>query len=216
MSKRPSTESLEEQNARRRRAWDKQAPKYDRQIGWFERHLLGEDNRPWAASRVHGETLEVAVGTGLNLPFFGPDVRLTGIDLSPGMLEIARKRAADLGRDVDLREGDAHNLPFPDGSFDAVICTLSLCNIPDVERAVSEMKRVLRPGRSLVLVDHIRSSSQVVFAIQKLIEFVSVRVDGDRMTRRPSEQVAAEGFEIQERDRFRWGIVERLVATKRG
>jgi ubiquinone/menaquinone biosynthesis C-methylase UbiE len=208
------TRSLDRQNARRRKAWDKQAPKYDKQIGWFERHLFGEDNRPWACSRARGDVLEVAVGTGLNLPFFAPDVRLTAIDLSPGMLDIARKRAADVGRNVDLREGDAHNLPFPDGSFDSVVCTLSLCNIPDVDRAVAEMKRVLRPGGRVVLVDHIRSSSKVVFAIQKLIEFVSVRIDGDRMTRRPSEQVEAQGFEIEERERFRWGIVERLAATK--
>ena len=203
------------QNARRRRAWDKQAPKYDKQIGWFERHLFGEDNRQWACSRAEGDVLEVAVGTGLNLPFYPKNVRLTAFDLSPAMLEIAKQRAHDLGVPVELRESDAHQLPFEDASFDAVVCTLSLCNIPDPAQAVSEMNRVLRPGGRIVLVDHIRSANKIVYAVQKLIEFFSVRIDGDYMTRRPSEQVRAQGFEIKEQERFRFGgIVERLMAVK--
>ncbi len=145
------------QNARRRRAWDKQAASYDKRIGWFERRMFGEEHRPWAARRARGDVLEVAVGTGLNLPFYAPDVRLTGIDISPSMLDLARQRAADLGRAVDLREGDAHALAFPGASFDTVVCTLSLCNIPDPDRAIAEMKRVLRQDGRLVLVDHIRS-----------------------------------------------------------
>lgn len=210
-----SDQDREKQNARRRRAWDKQADQYDKRIGWFERRVLGEDNRAWACRRARGDVLEVAIGTGLNLASYAPDVRLTGIDLSPEMLTIARKRAADLGRDVDLREGDAHNLPFDDESFDSVVCTYSLCNIPDIDRAVAEMHRVLKPGGSLILVDHIRSEAKPVLWIQKLIELISVRVEGDYMTRRPFDQVSAHGFEITERDRFRWGgMVERLAARR--
>jgi ubiquinone/menaquinone biosynthesis C-methylase UbiE len=215
MTRKLTQTDRDQQNVRRRRAWAKQAPKYDKQIGWFERRVFGGNNREWACGRAQGDVLEVAVGTGLNLPFYSADVRLTALDLSPAMLEIARLRSADLGRAVDLREGDAHHLPFLDASFDSVVCTLSLCNIPDVDLAVTEMKRVLRPGGRLVLVDHIRSGSKPVFLIQKLIEFFSVRIDGDRMTRRPSDQVKAHGFEIKEQERFRFGgIIERLVAVK--
>lgn len=214
MPRRHTHSDRDRQNAKRRRAWDKQSGSYDKQIDWFERHVFGTDNRSWACSRATGETLEVAVGTGLNLPFYGPDVRLTAIDLSPAMLEIARKRAAELGREADMREGDAHQLPFEDASFDSVVCTLSLCNIPDPDRAVGEMKRVLRPGGRLILVDHIRSESKIVYALQKLMEFFSIRVDGDHMTRRPREQVERHGFQIEECDRFKWGgIVERISAT---
>ncbi|MGH2759090.1 MAG: class I SAM-dependent methyltransferase [Actinomycetota bacterium] len=215
MREKLSDQERERQNARRRRAWDKRSSSYDKQIGWFERHVLGPDNRTWACSRAHGDVLEVAVGTGLNLSLYAPDVRLTGIDLSPQMLAIARKRAAGLGREIDLREGDAHELPAPDESFDSVVCTYSLCNIPDTERAVAEMKRVLKPGGRLILVDHVRSEAKPVLWAQKLIELVSVRMDGDRMTRRPFEQVTAHGFDVRERDRFKWGgIVERLTAQK--
>jgi SAM-dependent methyltransferase len=209
-----SQEEIERQNARRRRAWGKQADGYDRQIGWFERNLFG-DNRSWVCGRARGDTLEVAVGTGLNLPLYDADARIVGIDLSPEMLERARARAAEIDRTVDLREGDAHALPFSDGSFDSVVCTYSLCNIPDAERAVAEMKRVLKPGGRLILVDHVRSENRLIFWLQKLIEIVSVRMDGDHMTRRPFNHLRALGFEIEERDRFKLGgIVERLVARK--
>lgn len=209
-----SDHEREHQNARRRKAWGKQAAHYDRQIGWWERRMFGEDNRPWACSRAEGDVLEVAVGTGLNLPFYDSVQLIVGIDLSPAMLEIARARAQEIGRDVDLREGDAHELEFDDGSFDSVVCTFSLCNVPDPDRALAEMNRVLRDGGSLILVDHIRSSVRPILWFQKAIELASVRVDGDHMTRRPSESVERHGFRITERERFKWGVVERLVAFK--
>ena len=209
-----STTEQEQQNTRRRQAWDKQANRYDRQIGWWERRLFGQDNRAWAAQRAHGDVLEVAIGTGLNIPLYDADVKLTGIDLSPEMLDIARKRAAEADRAIDLREGDAHKLAFDDESFDTVVCTFSLCNIPDPHQALTEMQRVLRPGGHLVLVDHIRSTTKPIYWLQKGIEVISVRIDGDHMTRRPSQIVEKLGFDILERDRFRRGIVERLVATK--
>lgn len=209
-----SDHDREQQNARRRRAWDRQASHYDKQIGWWERRLFGEDHRPWACSRAQGDVLEIAVGTGLNLPFYDAARSVVGIDLSPAMLEIARRRALEIGRDVGLREGDAHQLTFDDGSFDSVVCTFSLCNVPDPDRALSEMNRVLRDGGRLILVDHIRSTSRPILWLQKVVELVSIRLDGDHMTRRPSEKVEQHGFLITERDRFRWGIVERLVAVR--
>src|SRR5215203_3405472 len=138
-------------------------------MGFFEKVLFG-DGREWVCSQAHGEVLDVAVGTGRNFPFYPEGVRLTGIDLSPPMLEIARKKADELGLDADLREGDAQELPFPDASFDAVVCTLSLCTIPDDRRAVAEMKRVLRPRGRLLLLDHIRASSKVWLAVQRVLE----------------------------------------------
>ena len=206
-------DDLEQQNDRRRRAWDRDADRYDRRIGWWERRVFGE-HRAWACSHAQGDVLEVAVGSGLNLPYYGDGQAVVGIDLSTAMLDLARGRAREVGRDVGLREGDAHHLPFDDASFDAVVCTYSLCNIPDIDRALSEMQRVLRPGGRLVLVDHVRSSSTPLLWLQKAIEFVSVRIDGDRMTRRPGEKVERHGFRITERERFKAGIVERLVAVK--
>ena len=206
----PTDESRRE---RWRRYWDKHSASYDKEMRFFDR-VLFKDSRAWVCSKAAGETLEVGVGTGLNLPFYHADVRLTGIDLSSAMLAIARRRANDLDHAVELREADAHALPFPDKSFDTVVCTFSLCAIPDERRAVSEMKRVLRPGGRLLLADHVAGSSWPVRTVQRLLEVATLRQGGEHLLRRPSDQVRAEGCEIELQERFKLGIVERLAARK--
>ena len=205
--------ATKDRRARWRRYWDKHAKSYDRQMTFFDRRLFG-DTRPWVCAKARGDVLEVAIGTGLNLPHYPPEVRLTGIEYSPAMLAIARRRAAELGRDVDLRDGDAHRLQFPDGSFDTVVCTYSLCAIPDEQRAVAEMIRVLRPGGTLLLADHVASSARPVRAAQWLLELVTVPHGGEHYLRRPLHTVQAAGLSIDAHDRFKLGIVERLAARK--
>src|ERR1039457_5639832 len=130
-------------------------------MDFWDRHLFGA-SRPWACGRAVGDVLEVAIGTGRNLPYYPDGIRLTGVDLSAQMLGIARDRAAGLGRQADLRPGDAQVLDFPDGSFDTVLCTLGLCAIPDDHRAISEMARVLRPGGRLLVADHLAARAAVL------------------------------------------------------
>jgi ubiquinone/menaquinone biosynthesis C-methylase UbiE len=207
--------SVSEETERLKRIYEKQAPRYDRSIAFWEKVLFG-DGRRWVCSRAQGEVLEVAIGTGRNLAFYPAGVRLTGIDLSPAMLERARERARELGMEVDLREGDAQDLPLPDGSFDTVVCTLSLCNVPDDRKAVAEMKRVLKPGGRLLLLDHVRAASGLVRAVQKALEVVMVRLEGEHLLRRPLEHAQAEGFEVELRERYKAGIVERLSARRPG
>ena len=155
--------------ARQRRVWDKSAPGYDRQIAFFDRNWF-TGGRAWVGARAEGRVLEVAVGTGRNLPDYPARVTITGIELSPAMLAIARQRAADLGREADLREGDAEDLPFGDAEFDTVVCALGLCTIPDPAAAIGEMRRVLAPGGRLLLLDHVGSSWPPLFAAQWLVE----------------------------------------------
>lgn len=214
MSRLPDPDAvLTEATNRVRRVWDKRASTYDRQMRLFERLLFG-DGRDWVCSQARGEVLEVAVGTGRNLSFYPTSIRLTGIELSPVMLGIARRQAAALGHEVDLREGDAQALQFADESFDTVVCTLSLCNIPDDRKAVAEMKRVLRPGGRLLLLDHVPASSRLGRDVQWLLEQLTLRLEGEHLLRRPLEHVLAEGFEIERRERLKGGIVERISARK--
>jgi ubiquinone/menaquinone biosynthesis C-methylase UbiE len=198
---------------RLRRYWNKHAGSYDREMGFFDRHLFG-DTRDWVCSQASGEVLEVAVGTGLNLPHYPRQVRLTGVEWSPAMLDIARRRADELGRQVDLRLGDAQALEFPDASFDTVVCTFSLCGIPDDRRAVGEMDRVLRPGGLLLLADHVEASRWNARAAQRLIDLVTIPLGGEHLRRRPITHVQAFGYAIERHQRFTLGIVERLAARK--
>jgi ubiquinone/menaquinone biosynthesis C-methylase UbiE len=198
-----------------RRIEDKQAPRYDRQMGFFDR-ILFAGGREWACSRVTGDVLELAVGTGRNLPYYPANVRLTGIELSPQMLEIARDRAKKLGRDVELRIGDAQALEFEDQSFDTVIITFGLCTIPDDRGAVGEAHRVLRPGGRLVLLEHVRSPLPAVRAVQRVLDPLSVRFAADHFVRDPLDYLGNVGFEIDSVERLKWGIVERVVARKPG
>jgi len=199
--------------ARQRRVWDKAAPSYDRQIALFER-IWFPGGREWLTSRATGRVLEVAVGTGRNLEHYADDVTITGLELSPAMLALAREHAARLGRDVDLREGDAAQLPFDDASFDTVVCCLSLCSIPDPARALAEMHRVLVPGGRLLLLDHVGSTWPPVYAGQWLFEQVTRRTAGEHFTRRQLPLVRAAGFEVVEAERLRAGSIERIHAVR--
>ncbi|MER6591382.1 methyltransferase domain-containing protein [Micromonospora purpureochromogenes] len=199
--------------ARQKRVWDKTAASYDKQIAFFEK-LQFSGGREWLGERARGRILEVAIGTGRNLPHYPADTAITGIELSPAMLAIARQRAADLGREVDLREGDAEHLPFPDGSFDTVVCALSLCTIPDPATAINEMARVLVPGGRLLLLDHIGSTWPPVYAAQWLLERITTRLAGEHFTRRQLPHVRAAGLEIVETERLKAGTVERIHAVK--
>lgn len=214
MSDRDALDARTEKETQRvRRLWDKTAPKFDKRVAFWERTLF-KDGREWVCSQARGEVLEIAVGTGRNLSYYPEDIRVTGIDLSPGMLEIAQQRARELGRDADLRQGDAQMLDFDAGSFDTVVCTLSLCSIPDDARAVAEIYRVLRPGGQLLLLEHVRSSSSAVRVFQWLFERVTVALEGDHQLREPRSHLIAQGFEIEKLQRYGWGIVERIVARK--
>jgi ubiquinone/menaquinone biosynthesis C-methylase UbiE len=195
------------------RYWDKASVSYDRQMQFYDRVLLA-DSRPWICAQATGHTLEVAIGTGLNLPLYPARVELTGIDFSPAMLGIAQTRARQLGRMVDLQVADAQALPFPDTSFDTVVCTFALCAIPDERRAIGEMIRVLRPGGLLLLADHIAAATWPVRGLQRILELVTVPLQGEHMLRRPLRQVQAAGLQIERRERFKAGMVERLAARK--
>jgi ubiquinone/menaquinone biosynthesis C-methylase UbiE len=110
-------------------------------------------------SKAQGSILDVACGSGENFRYYQrPGNTYTAIELSPFMLEQARKRAQQLGMNVELRVMDAQQLQFEDNHFDTVVSALSTCTFPDPVAALREMRRVCKPTGRILLVEHGRSS----------------------------------------------------------
>lgn len=200
-------------DVQQRRFWDEQAGRYDRSMRFVERRFL-RDTRDWVCRQASGHVLEVALGTGLNLPWYRPQTRITGLELSSEMLQIARHRARNARLDAELIQGSAQQLPFADNSFDTVLCTLSLCSIPDDHRGISEMVRVLKPGQKLILADHVESSAAPVRLLQRMLDWWTVPREGEHFRRRPIHFVRQSGLAVEHHERFLFGVIERFVATK--
>ena len=201
-----------DETARVRAIWDRLAPTYDRSAG-FEAWLL-RDGRAWVIGQATGEILEIAIGTGRNLPLYPAGARLTAFDISPRMLAIADERARALGLEVELALGDAQHLSYEDASFDTVVCTLALCSIPDDRAAIAEVFRVLRPGGRFVLVEHVRSHHLVVRGIERLMERWSLPRTGDHLLRDPLDHLEPAGFVVDHVARSRLGFIERVLAHR--
>jgi len=109
--------------------------------------------------KAHGVVAEIGFGSGLNLPYYDPAKvsRLISIEPDPTMLGIARKRLAEFRTPIELIEGRGEALPLPDGSVDTAVVTYALCTIPDPERALCEIRRILKPGGRLLFIEHERS-----------------------------------------------------------
>ena len=210
-----SWHSVAQETARVRDLYDGEASRYDTIVRIPER-LLFPGGRAWATSRAVGNVLEIAIGTGRNLPYYGPDLRLSGVEISPAMLQIARARARALGRDVALHVGDAQQLPYASERFDSVVSTLSMCTIPDERGALQEALRVLRPGGRLILLEHVRSTNPLMRLVQQLLEPLTIRYAGDHLTRDPLDHLGELGFVVVQYERDHAGLVERVVAWKPG
>lgn len=191
------------------------AAKYDRVSAPLERWFLAP-HRPWICERAAGEALEVAAGTGANFAHYEEAVTLTVVEISPGMLEQARMKAERQGRDVRFIEGDAQRLPFADSTFDTVVSTYALCGIADNRLAVADMVRVLRPGGSLLLADHVVATVALVRWAQRVVESFTIGTVGEHFTRRQLPIVEQMGLRVVESQRFRAGAIERLHAVKPG
>ena len=191
-----------------RHEWDQEAATYDRSA-WVDPFLIG-DSRARLCGQASGRTLEVAIGTGLNLGLYPADVQLTGVDFSAGMLAVAAQRAAGERANISLVQADAQRLPFGDATFDTVVSTLAMCAVPDQAAVVAEMHRVLAPGGRLLLVDHIEYARVPM----KWLEPLRTRRHLPR--RRPLDLVREHGFEIDRLDRLTFGFVDRIVAHRNG
>lgn len=195
-----------------REIYDQRAPAYDRTVGFGERLLLGDFRRRFGAE-LAGETLEVAIGSGLNLPFYSAAVtRAVGVDLSRGMLEQAERRAREIGRSIALIQMDAERLAFRDASFDTVAISMALCTVPDPEQAIQELARVCRPDGKIVMLEHVLSPTRPIAWLERRFSPMQERTLGCHLTRETVETARRSGLVIESERKRLWQVFRLVVA----
>ena len=173
------------------------SPIYDKLEWMMERRFKPWREKLWQF--VCGpQVLEVGVGTGKNMEFWPLNCRMTAIDLTPGMLDIARQRAKSLNRQgINLFLDDVQHLEFPSGIFDTVVTTFVFCSVPDPVQGLREIRRVVRPGGQVLLLEHVRIDRPVIGTMMDLLAPLVVRLNGANINRRTVENVLLAGLHIE-------------------
>ncbi len=157
--------------------------------------------RPWRerlwALAEGPRILDLGVGTGKNMPYYPEGAQVTGVDLTPGMLAQAQKRAERMDLSVDLQLGDAQALEFDDDSFDTAVATFVFCSVPDPILGFKEMGRVVKPDGKILLLDHVRSEIKPLGPVMDLINPVAVRMTGANINRRTVENASRAGLFVE-------------------
>jgi ubiquinone/menaquinone biosynthesis C-methylase UbiE len=197
-----------------RRRYQRIARFYDVMCLIPERHFQPWRKQLW--SLVKGpQVLEVGVGTGRNIEFYREGVRITAIDLTPGMLEHAHQRAQQLGKEVDLCLMDVQNMDFPEAIFDTVVATCVFCSVPDPVLGLREVLRVTKPGGRVLLLEHVRSKNPTFGAIMDFLNPLVVRVMGSNINRRTVENAQRAGLEVESVTNLDKGHIFNLIVARR-
>ena len=206
-----------EATALTRARYERISPIYDR-IEW----LMERRFRPWRQKIwqfVHGpRVLEVGVGTGKNMEFWPLNCRITAIDLTPGMLDIARQRAKSLNRhEDDLLLADVQHLELLSGFFDTIVATFVFCSVPDPVQGLREIGRVVRPDGQILLLEHVRIDRPVIGTLMDVLAPLVVRLNGANINRRTIENVCAAGLQIDRiEDLDDMGMFKLVFARSKG
>jgi ubiquinone/menaquinone biosynthesis C-methylase UbiE len=174
----------------------------------YDRFTAGSEKATFSAHRqsllanVRGDVLEIGSGTGANLTHYGDGVTtLTMTEPSKPMVRRLQRRANELAPDAKVLRAPAEDLPFEDASFDVVVSTLVLCGVDDQPRTLRELHRVLRPGGTLIFMEHVRSQEPKVARLQdrmNRINNIIVHCDCNRPT---VDSIRAAGFSIEQLER---------------
>ena len=199
---------------RTRGAYDRSSRFYDVQEWLPEKLAFRKWRRQLWAQVPNGTVLEVGVGTGKNLAYYGDGHSVVAIDLSPKMLAKAQRLAERKGIPVDLRVMDAQALEFADATFGSAVSTFVFCSVPDPVLGLLEIARVLRPGGRAYLLEHVLSHKQPMRWVMQRLNGLIRATAGANINRDTVSNVKAAGFTvIEERDLFS-DVVKLIVAEK--
>jgi len=191
--------------------WDKAAPNFDLMAG------RGAENR-WRPfkkdlfSHMDGNILFLALGTGLDIEAFPPGKMITGIDISPKMLEQAQQRIAAYDGVLEARVMDVHDLEFEDASFDQIFTSCTFCSVPDPIGGLRALRRVLKPGGHLYMFEHTGSKYYPFKIMMDLMTQLTRRI-GPEMNRATEANVRAAGYQVQEVNNLFLDVVKTIKAV---
>lgn len=182
-----------------RTIYDELAPTWNQRERAGERFIIGEAMRRELAGLLNGDVLELGTGTGATFPFLDWDrvTSLTATDLSSGMLAQARRHEAIIGKPVTFQQIDASHLPFDDRRFDTVTASLMLCTVPEPERTLREMSRVVRPGGQIVILEHVRAPNRFIAWTQRRLSPGQQRRMGCHLDRTTDRLIRGIGFTVR-------------------
>lgn len=175
-------------------------------VDWSMRSKRLMPFRSRVVSAAEGRVLEIGIGSGLNLPFYTAQARqIFGLDPSPALLARARSRVLPTQPRVQFLAGSAEQIPLDAGSVDSAVMTWVGCSIPDIARALDEIRRVLRPGGRLLFVEHGRAPQQKIARWQDRLDPLWARIAGGcHINRSPDVLLRQAGLRI---DRLETGYI---------
>ena len=189
--------------------YDRFAANYDKLIAPLERWVLARWRKETlAALPEESRVLEIGAGTGLNFPFYPHGANGVASELSCEMLKIARGKARPDG--IHLVQAGAEQLPFPDASFDAAFATLVFCSVASPQKSFAELRRVVRPGGRVALLEHVRPRGILGFLFDAL-SILTVALFEDHFNRQTADEARHAGLKLVRVDRRVLGVVNIIV-----
>ena len=192
------------------------AAMYERLSRSGREHNFMEPLRKEMIAQAQGIVLEIGAGTGLNFALYNPEQveRVEAVEPDSAMLRYARERLKTAHVPITLTQAPVETLPFADETFDSAVATLVFCSVTDPMRGLNEVRRVLKPGGILLLIEHVRAQGAFAQQLQNIITPVTKRVAGNCHWNRDTERnVINADFEIESR-RDAGGRVQRMIVVK--
>jgi len=196
-----------------RKRYDRISRFYDLFESIIEKILFSKWRKK-ALSDLEGKVLEVGVGTGKNLKYYSQEVKLTGIDISPKMLAKAKKKRQKLAVEADLELMDAQRMEFKDNTFDFVVVTFVLCSIPDPQKALQEIKRVLKEDGKLIALEHVLSGNPFIALWENIHNPITRGLFGVNVNRDTRSNIESSGFKVVTDDELAISDVFRCFECK--